>query len=494
MRVRTLLLSAAVAAAGVVVPLGGPVRAAGEVSPEEDNPPGCTTATGEETPQCGAQGRDHFGNEGHKPPIEACDDVRSEAGSVVTRVLPDGPRHPDGSLAFIPGVCVYLPPNYDASRLRYPTVYLLHGGGGDQADWVTFGNVQQILDAAYAADPRNAVIAVMPDGRSGQWFDYYDRSFLLETYVLDHVVPFIDQRFRTISDRQGRAIAGLSNGGYGAMHFAAKAPDLFVAAGAMSANIGARAMGGLGTPVGDGLPSFQEAGATYYGSLPVELVTNLDHVDLTIDWGATCSSDITVDLCATWGFEQAFRLDNQHFRDQLDANGYTGTYEYREAEGSHAWRWWTKWLAERHLPFFFERLADPRADRPYVATSRVPETFRYRSIAGAFDVFGYRVEMDRPVREFVYLTDVTASGLVIRGSGAATITTASRYEPGRRYVIGGTTSDPRPVVTRADSSGRLSFRVDLGPAHQHEQYTPAARAAEAAGGYWTERSVTISTP
>ena len=484
----TALAATALVTSGAAASAGA--ASSDEVDPAVDNPPGCVTARSEDDPQCGAQGREHFPNPQHKPPIEACADQRSPLGSRITRVRPLGPVHPDGSLAFIPGVCVYLPPGYDGGTLRYPVLYLLHGGGGDQGNWVTMGKVQETLDAAFLEDTSKALIVVMPDGRSGQWYDYRDGSFLIESYVLDHVVPFVDNRFRTIADRRGRAIDGLSNGGYGALHLAAKAPDLFVVAGAMSANVGARSFGGLGTPVFPGGPTLQEAGAWYYGSVPAELASNLDHVDLTIDWGATCRSDISVDLCATWAFEQAFRLDNQHFRDRLEETGYRGTYEYRETEGSHAWRWWSAWLRDRHLPFFWERLADPEFAYGRPAASPTPDWFRYRSIFPRFSVFGYDVETQRPALEFLDLDAVTAGGLTVRGSGGVTITTAPRYKPGGRYRITG--AGGAPSVAKADGHGRLRFSVDLGPAHQYEQYSPPARAAELLPGYWTERAVRIT--
>ena len=55
---------------------------------------------------------------------------------------------------------------------------------------------------------------------------------------------------------------------------------------------------------------------------------------------ATCATgDVLIDGCYTWAFEQLFRPGNQEFRQALDDNHYTGTYDYRETEGSHAWRW-----------------------------------------------------------------------------------------------------------------------------------------------------------
>ena len=239
-------------------------------------------------------------------------------------------------------------------------LYLLHGGGSDHAAWMSLGGVRTMMDQLIKADPRNALIVVSPDGNDAQWYDSYDRTILNERYMLDYVMPYIDRHYRTIPDRRGRSIAGLSNGGYGALHYAAKAPDRFVAAGSMSGNVGGRSFSGLGTPLFEGGPTLQEAGTYYYGNVPAELASNLDGVDLVVNWGASCATDASIDLCATWGFEQAFRLDNQHLRDRLERGRViAGDLRYSEDEGGHSWRWWPKWLRDKHLPFFLARMDDP---------------------------------------------------------------------------------------------------------------------------------------
>src|SRR5437016_6345715 len=110
-------LVVATVTAGLAV--GAPASAdPDELPPSQDNPPGCTTATSSSAPGCGAQGRDHFNNPDHRPPVKACDHVRSPAGSLVTRVVPRGPLRGDGTLAFTSGACIYLPPGYDTGKLR----------------------------------------------------------------------------------------------------------------------------------------------------------------------------------------------------------------------------------------------------------------------------------------------------------------------------------------------------------------------------------------
>lgn len=438
----------------------------------------------------GREGRNSFNDPGHVAPGKACrDKLTATSKSLVLRVLPRGPLAPDGSLAFTSGVCVYLPPNYVRSGMRYPVLYLLHGGGSDHGAWMSLGGIRKMMDELIKADPRNALIVVSPDGNDAQWYDSYDRTILNERYMLDYVMPYIERHYRTIADRRGRSIAGLSNGGYGALHYAAKAPDRFVAAGSMSGNVGGRSFGGLGTPLFEGGPAFQEAGTYYYGNVPIELASNLDGLDLVVNWGASCATDAAIDLCATWGFEQAFRLDNQALRDRLIAVGHRGDLRYSEDEGGHSWRWWPKWLREKHLPVFLARMDDPvhmsRAVKP--SPPRFP--FRYRSIAPSFEVYGYHVSVDRQTSEFLDMLNVGPSGLTLQGSGRVTVVTPRLYKAGRRYTINGTGGPPQ-IVT-ADRGGRLTIRVDLGPSHETEQYQPQGRAMAASDDYWTVREVTI---
>lgn len=116
---------------------------------------------------------------------------------------------------------VILPADYDTSTTRYPVLYLLHGLFGHHTDWTTRTNV-----ADYAS--RHRLIVVMPEGGDGWYVGAY------ETYIVKELIPDVDARYRTIDDRRGRAIAGLSMGGYGALKFAVKYPQLFTMAASMS--------------------------------------------------------------------------------------------------------------------------------------------------------------------------------------------------------------------------------------------------------------------
>lgn len=124
---------------------------------------------------------------------------------------------------------VYTPPGYEAGEARYPVLYLLHGGGGDEDRWTTMGRTPQILDNLIAQGKAQPMIVVMTNGNSDQSAsrDYvplpeagdlhpkvrgaYVPSFP-ESLVND-LIPFVDRAYRTRTDREDRAIAGLSMGG-----------------------------------------------------------------------------------------------------------------------------------------------------------------------------------------------------------------------------------------------------------------------------------------
>lgn len=127
---------------------------------------------------------------------------------------------------------VVLPPHYDAPQtraIRYPVVYLLHGLGGSANDWVS----ARAHLAAHAAQYR--FIIVTPEGHDG-W--YTDSATVpnekYETYFLEELIPDVERRFRVLTARDARAVAGLSMGGYGALKFGVKYPERFILAASMS--------------------------------------------------------------------------------------------------------------------------------------------------------------------------------------------------------------------------------------------------------------------
>ena len=121
---------------------------------------------------------------------------------------------------------VVLPSDYlTSTTTRYPVLYLLHGLTGHYSDWLTRTNI-----ADYSSQYR--IIVVMPEGNDSWYTDNASEKY--ETYIIKDLIPDVQQRYRTIDARYGRAIAGLSMGGYGAVKFGLKSPATFVFAGSMS--------------------------------------------------------------------------------------------------------------------------------------------------------------------------------------------------------------------------------------------------------------------
>jgi putative tributyrin esterase len=131
---------------------------------------------------------------------------------------------------------VVLPREYDSPAAwtkRYPVLYLLHGLTGHYSDWT-----KKTRLAEYAAQYN--VIIVTPEGNDGWYTDSATSpTDKYETYILEELIPDVQRRYRTLETRHGRAIAGLSMGGYGALKFAVKHPKQFVFAASLSGVMGA---------------------------------------------------------------------------------------------------------------------------------------------------------------------------------------------------------------------------------------------------------------
>lgn len=148
-------------------------------------------------------------------------------------------------------VRIYLPAGYDpAGSKRYPVIYYLHGLGRDENDWLEYGKIDQVADELSLG-----AIIVMPDGDNNFYFDSalatdFDgcikdgagmfvptqnrrktcvKTSHYETYMLKDLIGWVDRTYKTNPKREGRGIAGLSMGGFGALMLAMRHPDVFAA-------------------------------------------------------------------------------------------------------------------------------------------------------------------------------------------------------------------------------------------------------------------------
>ncbi len=132
-------------------------------------------------------------------------------------------------------ILVYLPPTYNTRKgqtKRYPALYLLHGSPGAAHDWFTAGKANQSADTLIALGKIPELILILPDGngRAGatsEWANSYDQRQLIESYVANDVVKYVDSKYRTIPDVAHRGIGGLSMGGFGATNIGIHHPDVF---------------------------------------------------------------------------------------------------------------------------------------------------------------------------------------------------------------------------------------------------------------------------
>jgi len=137
---------------------------------------------------------------------------------------------------------IYTPPGFSKNK-KYPVLYLLHGIGGDETEWLKGGQPQVILDNLYAEKKIEPMIVVMPNGRAmkddravGNVFDSVKvQAFAtFERDLLNDLIPFIEKTYPVYQNRENRAIAGLSMGGGQSLNFGLGNLDKFAWVGGFS--------------------------------------------------------------------------------------------------------------------------------------------------------------------------------------------------------------------------------------------------------------------
>ena len=220
---------------------------------------------------------------------------------------------------------VLLPQHYESGG-RFPVLYLLHGLYGDYLNWDTRTNLEN-----YARDMR--LLIVMPDA-DNSW--YTDSATVpqdkFEDYIAKDLISEVDEKYRTIRVRHGRAIAGLSMGGYGAAKLALKYPELFAFAGSLS--------GALNAPRNlDALrPEFRAKLLEVFGNEGSPQRADNDIFPLLNTPPQTPYPYFYL-ACGT---EDFFLDTNRAFTLQLSSHKLA--YEYHETPGAHAWEYWNSAL------------------------------------------------------------------------------------------------------------------------------------------------------
>jgi len=227
---------------------------------------------------------------------------------------------PSASLNETRAVTVLLPADYERSGRRYPVLYLLHGGGQDHTAFA--------VRPWFAVQATRGLIIVTPNaGESWYVNSVVDPKARFEDFVVKDLVSYIDTNYRTVASRQGRAVAGVSMGGWGAMLLGLKHHQMFGAVGAMSApylisrqspnmDMKAREQQTFGTP---GSPERLERD-------PVALLAAIPLESVPVLFLASGNQDI-------------FVTDNRRFVERLTDRKVP--YEYRElSPRGHSWDLW----------------------------------------------------------------------------------------------------------------------------------------------------------
>jgi enterochelin esterase-like enzyme len=234
---------------------------------------------------------------------------------------------------------IYEPAGYAAGGAPLPVLYLLHGYGGDENDWANAGDIVRTADSLIALGAIPPCLVVMPDGGNSWWVDGPGK---VETAFIEDLIPQIERTWRALPRREGRLIAGLSMGGYGALRFALAHSRTFGAAALLSpaiydpvppATSGARHAGVFGAK------AFDEAAwkARNWPAL----------------WDAYRAAGTPVPVWIVAGDDDPFGLEREAMKLYERFREGRLPAELRIENGGHDWALWRRGLAAA-LPWMFE--------------------------------------------------------------------------------------------------------------------------------------------
>jgi S-formylglutathione hydrolase FrmB len=231
---------------------------------------------------------------------------------------------------------VVLPVDYNQPRAkakRYPVLYLLHGLTGHYDNWTTKTKL-----ADYAA--QYAMIIVTPEGNNGWYIDSATvPADKYETYILEELIPDVQRRYRAIEKREGRAIAGLSMGGYGAMKFGLKHPEMFSLAASMSGAFSAASWGEKELDPGAIRDSLMQTFGT--ANSPTRVANDVPRLAREF---SSKPKTLLPYLYIDCGTEDFLFKDNRDFVQLLVELKLP--HEYRQLPGTHNWKYWDAQVQE----------------------------------------------------------------------------------------------------------------------------------------------------
>jgi enterochelin esterase-like enzyme len=221
---------------------------------------------------------------------------------------------------------VYTPPGYESGEGRFPVFYLLHGASDSDASWGTVGRAGFIMDNLIAAKQAKPMIVVMPAGHAGPFraggprpaVDEFSRDFI------EDIMPLVEKSYRVVSDRQHRAMAGLSMGGAQTLNIGVPHLEKFSYLGVFSSGI----FGITGSRAGSTNAS---AGVVFEEQHRARLSDPKLKDGLKLFWFGTGKDDFLLETSRA-----TVAMLRKH---QFDVT-------YKETEGGHTWLVWRDYLAD----------------------------------------------------------------------------------------------------------------------------------------------------
>ena len=232
---------------------------------------------------------------------------------------------------------IYLPNDYNTSDRAYPVTYLLHGYGDADDGWIQFGEINRLADEGIKTGKMPPMIIVTPDGFTSFYINAGNGSLNYEDFFIKELIPHIEKTYKVKAERKYRGIAGLSMGGYGALIYALKYPNLFVASAPLSAAVWTdndivglddNMYNGLfSNSMGKNLKGKERLTATWLANSPMNIIEKKTTEELaTVKYWIDCGDD---DFLTIGNAQLHIALTNKKV-----------PHEFRMREGGHNWTYW----------------------------------------------------------------------------------------------------------------------------------------------------------
>jgi enterochelin esterase-like enzyme len=232
---------------------------------------------------------------------------------------------------------IFLPSDYYTSERAYPVTYLLHGYGDADDGWIQFGEVNRLADDAIKAGKIPPMIIVTPDGFTSFYINTADGKLNYEDFFIKELIPHIEKTYKVKAERKYRGIAGLSMGGYGALMYALKYPNLFVASAPLSAavwtdndiiNLDEGMFNGLfGNSMGKNLKGKDRLTPAWLSNSPLAIIEKKSKEELSaVRYWIDCGDD---DFLTIGNAQLHIALTNKNI-----------PHEFRMRDGAHNWTYW----------------------------------------------------------------------------------------------------------------------------------------------------------